>query len=55
MPATSEAQRRFFGAEYGRAKAGLKTKTGLSREKLREWLGPVKAQAEALKSKQGER
>ena len=38
MPAVSEKQRRFFGAEYGRAKAGQKTKTGLSKGTLRHFL-----------------
>jgi hypothetical protein len=36
---TSEAQRRFMGAEYGRAKRGEPTETGISKAELR-----VKAQ-----------
>lgn len=36
-PARSEKQRRFFGAELGRAKAGEPTQTGMSQQKLREF------------------
>lgn len=36
MPAKTRRQQRFMGAEYGRAKAGKKTKTGMSKTKLRE-------------------
>lgn len=37
MPAKSEKQRRFFGAELARKRAGKKTRTGLSKAKLREF------------------
>lgn len=37
MPAKSERQRRFMGAELGRAKSGKKTKTGMSVKQLREY------------------
>jgi len=37
MPAKSEKQRKFMGAELARAKAGKKTKTGMSATKLREF------------------
>jgi len=37
MPAKSNAQRRFFGAELGRRKVGIKTRTGLSTKILREF------------------
>ena len=37
MPSTTEKQRRFFGAELGRKRRGKKTRTGLSRKKLREF------------------
>lgn len=37
MPAVSEKQRRFFGAELGRKRAGKRTKTGLSERKLEEF------------------
>lgn len=39
MPAVSQAQQRFFGAEYSRAKEGEETKTGLPVKKLREFAG----------------
>lgn len=37
MPAKTEKQRRFFGAELGRKRAGKKTKTGLSEKKLKDF------------------
>lgn len=37
MPAKSEKQRRFFGAELARKRAGKKTKTGLSEKTLEEF------------------
>ena len=37
MPAKTEKQRRFFGAELGRARAGKKTKTHLPEAKLEEF------------------
>lgn len=37
MPAVSERQRRFMGAELGRAKAGKKTKTGMSKGQLEDY------------------
>ena len=37
MPAKTARQRRFFGAELGRKRAGKKTKTGLPEQKLREF------------------
>ncbi len=37
MPATSEAQRRFMGAELGRLRSGKKTETGMSESRLREF------------------
>lgn len=36
-PAHTERQRRFFGAELSRKRAGKKTKTGLSEAKLRDF------------------
>ena len=36
-PAKTEKQRKFFGAELGRAKAGKKTRTGLSKKKLKKF------------------
>jgi hypothetical protein len=36
-PAKTERQRKFFGAELGRKKAGKKTKTGFSVKKLKHY------------------
>jgi hypothetical protein len=42
MPSTSKKQQRFMGAEYGRAKAGEKTQTGMSKSQLRDFAkGPI--------------
>jgi hypothetical protein len=37
MPAKSEKQRKFMGAELARKRAGKKTQTGMSEEKLEEY------------------
>ena len=37
MPSKTEKQRKFMGADYARAKAGKKTKTGMSKAKLRHY------------------
>ena len=37
MPSVSEKQRRFFGAELGRARAGKKTRTSLRESQLRDF------------------
>lgn len=37
MPSTSEKQRKFFGAELGRKRAGKETETGMSEDKLRDF------------------
>ena len=37
MPAKSEKQRRFMGAELGRLKSGKKTETNMSEEQLGEF------------------
>jgi hypothetical protein len=43
MPAKSEKQRKFMGAELGRKRTGKKTKTGMTEGKLREYASkPVK-------------
>jgi len=34
MPAVSEKQRRFMGAELGRSRRGEETRTGMGEEKL---------------------
>jgi hypothetical protein len=42
MPAKTEKQRRFFGAELARARAGKSTRTKLPEHKLREFARKVK-------------
>jgi hypothetical protein len=37
MPAKSEKQRRFMGAELARRRMGKKTKTGMNESQLREF------------------
>jgi len=37
MPATSDKQRRFMGAELGRLRAGQKTQTGMSEQQLSDF------------------
>jgi hypothetical protein len=37
MPARSEKQRRFMGAELERKREGKKTKTGMSEEQLEDF------------------
>lgn len=37
MPAVSERQRRFAGADLARKRAGKKTKTGMSESQLRDF------------------
>jgi hypothetical protein len=37
MPSSSEKQRRFMGADLGRARRGEKTETGMSESKLRDF------------------
>lgn len=37
MPPKSEAQRRFMGADLARARAGKKTKTGMSEKQLEDY------------------
>jgi hypothetical protein len=37
MPAKSEKQRRFFGVELARKRAGKKTKTGMTEEQLEDF------------------
>lgn len=45
MPATSEKQRRFMGAELGRAREGKKTSTGMSIEQLRHFASRTKSKS----------
>jgi len=41
MPSTTPKMRRFMGADYARAKAGKKTKTGMSKSQLRDFASSV--------------
>jgi len=43
MPAKSEKQRKFMGAELGRKRAGKKTKTGMSEKQLKDYAKKKKA------------
>jgi len=46
MPATSEKQRKFMGAELARKRAGQKTQTGMSEKQLEEYAkGALKEKA----------
>ncbi len=42
MPAKTEKQRRFMGAELARKRAGKKTKTGMSEQKLEKYASKSK-------------
>jgi len=43
MPAKTEKQGKFMGAELGRKRAGKKTKTGMSEKKLEEMASKKKS------------
>ena len=43
MPAKTEKQRRFMGAELRRARAGKKTKTGMTEKQLKEFASETHA------------
>lgn len=45
MPATSEKQRRFMGAELARKRAGKKTQTGMSEEQLADFARKPKSRS----------
>jgi hypothetical protein len=42
MPAKTEKQRKFMGAELGRKRAGKKTRTGMSEKQLKEYASKKK-------------
>jgi hypothetical protein len=42
MPAKTEKQRKFMGAELARKRAGKKTKTGMSEQKLERFATKTK-------------
>lgn len=49
MPAKSDKQRKFMGAELGRKRAGKKTKTGMSEEQLEDYASNPKRKASKSK------
>ena len=56
MPAKSEKQRKFMGAELARKREGKKTKTGMSEKKLEEYASKgKKRQLHASTTCQGKR
>lgn len=55
MPATSEKQRRFMGAELARARAGQKTRTGMSITQLRHFATKRKGKRKGMMQHRGER
>lgn len=42
MPSVSEKQRRFFGAELGRKRAGQQTETGMTESQLEDFAKKVR-------------
>ncbi len=60
MPAVSEKQRRFMGAELSRLRAGKKTKTGMGEQQLEDFAAKpidpyVKASAWSRRRRSGRR
>lgn len=49
MPSKTEKQRRFFGAELGRKRAGVKTKTGMSEEAIEDYAHKPKSYSKTKK------
>ena len=54
MPAVSERQRRFMGAELGRLRSGEKTQTGMDEGQLRDFARKRKGKHRMTARKQGE-
>ena len=50
VPAVSARQRRFAGAELGRKRAGLKTRTGMSESQLEEYATMKHGKHKTMKS-----
>lgn len=48
MPAVSEKQRRFMGAELARLRAGKRTRTGMSESQLRDFARKPKKKGRSL-------
>jgi hypothetical protein len=51
MPAVSEKQRKFMGAELGRMRKGMKTRTGMSRKQLEKMAAKHEMAAASKKGK----
>ena len=51
MPAVSKKQQAFMGAELSRARAGKKTRTGMSTAKLKEYASTLRKGLPARKAK----
>lgn len=51
MPAVSEKQRRFMAADYQRAQAGEKTKTGMAPSQLHDFMSKPKGGFAAITKK----
>ena len=51
MPAKSEKQRKFMGAELARKRAGKKTKTGMSERHLSEFAAKKKSRSHKKRKK----
>lgn len=51
MPAKSKAQQRLAGADLARARAGKKTRTGMSKEQLEEYASTPRKALPARKGK----
>ena len=49
MPAKSEAQRSFMGAELARKRAGKRTRTGMSESQLHDFASQAKAVRKRIK------
>ena len=54
MPATSEKQRKFMGAELGRKRAGQKTRTGMSEAQLSDFASTAHKRHHAKKALKAE-
>ena len=52
MPASTERQRRFMGAELARARAGKATKTGMSENQLRHFAMKKKKRHGMMRSRE---
>lgn len=53
MPSKTPRQMTFIRAEYGRAAAGKPTRTGMSVDKLKEWVDADEAARKFVKKPKG--